>query len=36
MMVSLPMEIAIISDTHMPRGWRRLAGELRFSLVTLG
>jgi uncharacterized protein len=24
MMVSLPMEIAIISDTHMPRGPRRL------------
>jgi putative phosphoesterase len=27
MMVSLPMEIAIISDTHMPRGWRRLPAE---------
>jgi putative phosphoesterase len=27
MMVSLPMEIAIISDTHMPRGGRRLPAE---------
>jgi putative phosphoesterase len=27
MMLSLPMEIAIISDTHMPRGGRRLPAE---------